>query len=86
MLRIAVLGTEAETRPLIASAERLAQIECVCVLRESGLEGFAAVACCGAQPDGVQAICEAAGRGPHLLVDLAALKTAAKPSEKSLDE
>ena len=61
MLRIAVIGNEAETSPLIASAERLVGIECVCVSRDSASEGFDAVACCGSQEDGVQAICETFG-------------------------
>ena len=75
VLRVAVIGTEAETEPLIASAERLPDIECVGVPGDSGLEGFDAVAYCGSREDGVQAICHVARSGKHLLIDLAALKT-----------
>lgn len=75
ILRIAVIGTEAETGPLIASAERLAGIDCAGVPGDCELDGFDAVAYCGSHDDDVRAICDVARSGKHLLVDLAALKT-----------
>ncbi len=47
MLRVAVIGTETETLPLITSAERLPRIECARVSGNSRIEDFAAVVCCG---------------------------------------
>ncbi|MCH8922892.1 MAG: Gfo/Idh/MocA family oxidoreductase, partial [Planctomycetes bacterium] len=75
ILRIAVIGTEAETGPLITSAERLPGIDCAGVPGDSELDGFDAVAYCGSHDDDVPAICDVARSGKHLLVDLAALKT-----------
>jgi hypothetical protein len=77
MLRVAVIGTEAETLPLIASAERLPRFECASFSGDSGTEDFDAVIYCGSHSGGLQAICDVAGRGQHLLIDLAALTNTA---------
>jgi predicted dehydrogenase len=78
MLRVAVIGTETETLPLITSAERLPRIECARVSGNSRIEDFAAVVCCGFHAGGMQAICDVASRGQHLLIDFAALTNIAE--------
>ncbi len=74
-MHLAVVGTETESRPLIDATERLTGIECVCVPHGSSVEGVDAVACCGSHENSVQAICDFARSGMHLLVNLAALRT-----------
>jgi len=77
MLRIAALGTETETSPLITSAGRMTGVECERIPLDRDPKGFDAVVCCGLQGDGVETICEQAHSGKHLLIDLAVLETIA---------
>ncbi len=73
MIRIAVIGTEAEAGPLLASADRLTGIGCARLSDTLELEHFDAVAYCASSGGDMRLVCDVAQSGKHLLIDLAAL-------------